>query len=208
MSDYNIKYFDTMDIIFEPTKKIFNAYKSLPNLEFEFRLGKKNGSMFDTNIGEEKFNKIKEALENYQEWEEKSEKTITSYFYNDYRYEINEITEETSTVKKKKISKNDFILPNECLDVRCSVSQEVPQPDFAIEEVQEVDFVRCKKRTSYIRKNLSIDLTIVTGDPEDMDDESDSSYEVELEMINPKDIRNENALYNLIYKIFCILKTL
>ena len=73
MSDYNIKYFDTtMDIIFEPTKKVFNAYKSLPNLEFEFRLGKKNGSMFDTNIGEEKFNKIKEALENYQEWEEKS----------------------------------------------------------------------------------------------------------------------------------------
>lgn len=194
-----------MNTIFQPIKQVFNAHKSLPNLEIEFRLGKKNGTMFDTNLGEEKFNKIREALENYHEWEEKSEKTITSYFYNDYRYEINELTEETSTIKKKKISKKDFILPDECLDVRCSISQEMPQPNF---EINEVDCVRCKKRTSYVRKNLSIDLTIVTGEPEDMDDETDSSYEVELEMINPKDIRNENALYNLIYKIFCILKTL
>ena len=194
-----------MENIFQSTKKFFNTSKSLPNLEIEFRLGKKNGNMFDTNIGEEKFNKIKEALENYQDWEEKEETSVSSYFSNEIRYEIDEITEETSTIKKKKISKNDFILQNECLDVRCSISQEIPQPNFVIEEV---DFVRYKKRISYIRKNLSIDLTIVTGDPEDMDDESDSSYEVELEIIDPKKIKNENALYNIIYKIFCILKTL
>lgn len=196
-----------MDTLFQNVKPLFNKSKSLPNLEVELRLGKKNRNMFDTNIGHEKFHKIKEALDNYKTWEEIKTTNTSSYFVKDLRYEINEDTDESKTIKKKKISKYDCVLKNEPLDVRFSMSQEIPQPEMDVENTT-VEYMRCKERTSYIRKNLSIDLTVVTGTPDDSDDESDTSYEIEFEIINPKLIQSDNTLYNIIYKIQCILKTL
>ncbi len=71
-----------------------------------------------------------------------------------------------------------------------------------------MDHVRHKTRTSFVRKNLSIDMTVVTGEPDDMDDEAEETYEVELEIINPKLITDDDRFYNLIYKIDCIMKLL
>ena len=196
-----------MDTLFQNVKPLFNKSKLLPNLEVELRLGKKNRNMFDTNVGRDKFSKIKEALDNYTLWEEVKQTNTSSYYVKDLRYEINEDTDETKTIKKKKLSKYDCVLKNESLDVRFSMSQEIPQPDLDVENVT-VEYMREKERTSYIRKNLSIDLTIVSGTPVDPDDESDTSYEVEFEIVNPTLVQSENNLYNIIYKIQCILKTL
>ena len=154
-----------------------------------------------------KFLKIKEALDNYTSWENVKQSNTSSYYVKDLRYEINEDTDETKTIKKKKISKYDCVLKNEPLDVRFSMSQEIPQPELDVDNVT-VEYMRQKERTSYIRKNLSIDLTIVSGTPDDPDDESDTSYEVEFEIVNPTLVQSENNLYNIIYKIQCILKTL
>jgi hypothetical protein len=71
-----------------------------------------------------------------------------------------------------------------------------------------MDFVRVKQRHSFVRKNLSIDLTIVTGDPDDIDNEELERYEVELEVLDVKNIRTYEQLYNLIYKVKCILNLL
>ena len=196
-----------MESLYNNAKFIFEQNKSLPNLEVELRLGKKNTSMFDTNIGEQKFLKIKQALDNFNDWEKVETSNISSYFLKNIRYNVNDDTDESETIMKKKIKHFDQVLPGQPLDVRFAVAQEIPQPEPDLDNI-EMDFMRCKSRTSYIRKNLSIDLTIVNGQPEDMDDESDNSYEVELEIIDPTKVTNDKTFYNIIYKVFCILKTL
>ena len=196
-----------MDEIFQVAKQHLKKFKSLPNLEIELRLGKKNGNIFDTNIGHEKYKKIKEALDNFKQWEDINTINTTSYFQKEIRYDYNEDTDEASAIIKKKHAKNDFILKDQPLDVRLSVAQEIPKPDFDAES-SVMEYVRNKSRTSYIRKNLSIDLTEVSGDPTDMDDECEISYEVEFEIIDISKIKTENEFYNIIYKVFCILKTL
>ena len=84
-----------MDTLFQNVKHLFNKSKLLPNLEVELRLGKKNRNMFDTNVGRDKFSKIKEALDNYTLWEEVKQTNTSSYYVKDLRYEINEDTDET-----------------------------------------------------------------------------------------------------------------
>ena len=196
-----------MDEIFRTTKSHLKNFKSLPNLEIELRLGKKCGNMFDTNLGYAKYKNIKEGLDNFNGWESVKKINTTSYFQNNIRYDYNEDTDEANAIIKKKHVKNDFVLHEQPLDIRLSVAQEIPQPDFDPDNVV-MEYVRKKSRTSYIRKNLSIDLTEVSADPEDMDDESDVSYELEFEIIDISKIKTENELYNIIYKVFCILKTL
>jgi hypothetical protein len=71
-----------------------------------------------------------------------------------------------------------------------------------------MDYVRCKKRVSFIRKNLSIDMTIVTGQPDDLDDEEEETYEIELEIIDPSKVQGDNQFFNIVYKIQCVLNTL
>lgn len=196
-----------MESLYNNTKSVFKRNQSLPNLEVELRLGKKSTTMFDTNIGEQKFTKIKQALDNFKDWEKVETSNISSYFLKNIRYNVNDDTDESETIAKKKIKHVDQILPGMPLDVRFAVAQEIPQPEPNLDEV-EMDFMRCKSRTSYIRKNVSIDMTIVNGQPEDMDDESDNSYEVEIEIIDPSLVKNDKMFYNIIYKVCCILKTL
>ena len=193
-----------MNSIFKTIKPEFFKHQSLPNLEIELRLGKKNGTMFDTNIGEEKFFKIKEALDNFKNWENIVESETSSYFSKGKRLDINEKTEESKTIIKKRIFKSDHILENEPLDVRCSIAIENPTDDFD----SEAEYMRNNKRTSYIRNNLSIDLTIISGDTEYMDDEEEKKYEIEFEIIDPSQVSSDSKLFNIIFKIQCILKTL
>ena len=193
-----------MDLLFSKIEKPFYSHQSLPNLEVELRLGKKNGNMFDTNIGEQKFMAIKNAMDNFKGWEQVKQSSTSSYFSNGKRCDYNDETEESSTIVKKKVVKIDHVLNNEPLDIRFAISQEIPTDEFD----DSAEYMRQKNRISYIRKNLSIDLTKVTGDCEDMDDESEDKYEVEMEIIDPKKVTSKKELYNIIYKIQCILKTL
>jgi hypothetical protein len=193
-----------MNNLFKKVETAFKQHQTLPNLEVELRLGKKNGTMFDTNIGEDKFNKIKTALENYSGWENVKKSTTSSYFLNDKRCDFDEESEESTTIIKNRLVKIDHILPHEFLDVRFAIAQEIPSDDLE----GDAEFVRHKSRVSYVRKNLSIDLTIVSGDSEDMDDESENKFEVEFEIIDPTKINSKTEFYNIIYKVQCILKTL
>ena len=54
---------------------------------------------------------------------------------------------------------------------------------------------------SFIRKNLSIDMTICDGEVEDMDAEDSKVYQVEFEIIDPKKVEDIDTLFKIIHKI-------
>lgn len=194
-----------MERIHQQVKPIFDQLKSKPNVEFEFRLGKKNTDMFDTNVGKETFEKLLEGLKKFSVWEKISQENTSVYYKGDTRMIINDDTDEMTCMKKTKIKKFDVVLEDQPYDVRFCVSNEIPVESS---EDEVMDYMRVKKRTSFVRKNLSIDLTVVTGQPDDLDDEADETYEVELEIIDPKKITSDNQLFNMIFKIQCLLNIL
>ena len=195
-----------MKDLFLKSKPLLDSHKSRKHVEFEMRLGKINNNMFDTNVGEKVFNKVLGALKVYKDWESVKETTSSVYYKGSNRMTINEDTEEVTTVKKQKLQVVDQYLKDRPFDVRFCVSEEVPIDDDMSEEV--MDHVRHKSRTSFLRKNLSIDMTVVSGDPDDLDDENEESYEIELEIVDPTKVNDNDTFYNLLYKVECLLKTI
>ena len=174
-------------------------------MEFELRLGKVNNKMFDTNVGKETFEKLTRALEKYTEWEEVKKVHQSVYYKGDTRVIVDEDTDETVCMKKTPMLKENLVLEGRPLDVRFALSTEMPVEQ---EDGDAMDSVRIKNRTSYIRKNLSIDMTVVTGQGDDPDDEEGERYEVELEIIDPLKVQSRDQLYNIIHKVHNILEVL
>ncbi len=181
--------------ITDKVSSVFEAHKNEEHIEVEIRLGKHNGSLFDTNVGKETFERVLKGLKKYDDWE--SVKTTTTDVYyddtNSVRISSDEDTGEQTMIQKIKVIKEDFKC--EPLDVRFSISREIPTIGQ-----YEMDRKRNKLRHSFVRKNLSIDMTISTGDTVDMDAEDASSYQIELEIVKPSDITSYNQLFNILHK--------
>jgi hypothetical protein len=179
----------------------FEALKTEENIEVELRLGKHNGSLFDTNIGKDTWERVLKGLKNYDGWE--STKYIESdVYYNDVnnvRITSNEDTGEQTMIQKISVVKEDFKC--EPLDVRVCIAREIP-----ISGEYEMDRKRTKMRHSFVRKNLSIDMTISSGDNVDMDSEEEASYQIELEIVKPGDVDSVYKLFNIINKVADMVK--
>jgi hypothetical protein len=182
--------------ITEKLLPVFESHKDEENIEVEIRLGKHNGSLFDTNVGKETFERILDGLKRYNGWE--NIKTTTSEnYYNDansIRITVNEDTGEQTMIQKINVVKEDFT--GEPLDVRFSVSREIPTWGE-----YPMDRKRTKTRYSFLRKNLSIDMTISSGDNVDMDSEEECSYQVELEIVKPQDVGTRDEFFNILHKV-------
>lgn len=175
---------------------LFDAHKNEEDIEVEIRLGKHNGSLFDTNVGEEAWSRILRGLKKYEGWE-RVEQTRADVYYNDsnnIRITVDEDKDTQVMIQKIAVVKRDFTC--DPLDVRFSISREIPTTGE-----YSMDRKRTKVRHSFVRKNLSIDMTISTGDHVDMDSEEEASYQIELEIIRPKDVDTRDALFNIIHKI-------
>ena len=194
-----------MDTLFKQVKPHFDRHRATPNVEFELRLGKVNNKMFDTNVGRETFERLTQALEKYTGWEDIKKTHNSVYYKDDTRVIVDEDTDESTCMKKTSRVKENLVLEGRPLDVRFAVSIETPLESA---DMDVMDSVRVKKRTSYIRKNLSIDMTRVTGQTDDPDDEEEERYEVELEIIDPKRVGSDDDLYNMIHKVHNILEVL
>jgi hypothetical protein len=181
--------------ITEHVLPLFDAYKNEENIEVEIRLGKHNGSLFDTNVGKEAWTRVLRGLKKYEGWE-RVEQTRADVYYNDSNNVRITVDEEDTQVMIQKIAvvKRDFT--RDPFDVRFSVSREIPTTGE-----YSMDRKRTKVRHSFVRKNLSIDMTISTGDHVDMDSEEEASYQIELEIIRPKDVDTKDTLFNIIHKI-------
>jgi len=114
---------------------------------------------------------------------------------------MTEGADDVKRVIKKRVEVQDFQM--DPFDVRLGVSTEVPYEETADEEV--FDETRQRIRHSFVRKNLSIDVSMVKGSPDDMDSEDVISYQIELEIIDPAAVKNENELHNILYKVFDIM---
>ena len=49
-------------------------------------------------------------------------------------------------------------------------------------------------------------MTIVSGNPADLDSEEENSYQVEFEIMDATKVRDMDMLYNIIYKVQDVLK--
>jgi len=179
----------------------FEALKAEENVEVEVRLGKHNGSLFDTNVGKETWERVLKGLKNYDGWES-TDYTESDVYYNDnsnVRITSNEDTGEQTMIQKISVVKEDF----KCdpLDVRVCIAREIPTSGE-----YEMDRKRTKMRHSFVRKNLSIDMTISSGDNVDMDSEEESSYQIELEIVKPGDVDSVYKLFNIINKVNDLVK--
>ena len=182
--------------ITEKLLPVFESHKDEENIEVEIRLGKHNGSLFDTNVGKETFERVLDGLKKYNGWE--NIKTTTSEnYYNDansIRISVNEDTGEQTMIQKINVVKEDFT--GEPLDMRFSVSREIPTWGE-----YPMDRKRTKTRYSFLRKNLSIDMTISSGDNVDMDSEEECSYQIELEIVKPQDVGTRDEFFNILHKV-------
>lgn len=186
---------DTKSIT-EKVKDLFELHKNEEHIEVEIRLGKHNGSLFDTNVGKETFERVLKGLKKYNGWES-AKTTTTDVYYDDtngIRISSDENTSEQVMVQKINVVKQDFKF--EPLDVRFSISREIPT--FG---QYDMDRKRSKLRHSFVRKNLSIDMTISSGDSVDKDSEDASSYQIELEINKPGDVTSHDQLFNILHKI-------
>ena len=192
-----------MNELFEKVSPIFSKFQNEKNIEFELRLGKINRGSFDTNVGKETFDKIFSALKKYQGWESVIHMSDVAYYQDNIRLVINDETEESTQVLKEKLVKIDNVLSGP-LDVRFAVARETPF------QKEDLEFTAARQRTreSFVRKNLSIDMTVVSGNPTDFDSEEEQSYQIEFEIIDPKLVKNQDTLYNIIHKVQDVLKIL
>jgi len=194
--------------IFEAIKNVIFANKDIPNTEIEMRLGKFNGEFFDTNVGQKNFDEILVGLEKFQGWENKKTETVEVFYYNEgaKRVTWDEDKGTKECISKQNIVKRDFKnFSQSPYDLRISISREIPA---SINETEEADRMIEKYRRSFIRKNLSIDMTIISGGITDMDDEDGKKFQIELEIIEPSKLLDEPQLFNIIQKVSDVLKIL
>ena len=174
---------------------IFEAHKNEGDIEVEIRLGKHNGSLFDTNVGKDVWKNVLKGLKKYDGWES-TKMTTSDVYYNDnnnVRITCDEDTGEQTMIQKIAVVKEDF--KREPLDVRFCVAREIPTSGE-----YEMDRKRTKTRHSFVRKNLSIDMTISSGDNADMDSEEEASYQIELEIVKPSDVDSIYKFQNILQK--------
>jgi len=180
----------------EKVLPIFEAHKNEGDIEVEIRLGKHNGSLFDTNVGKDVWKRVLMGLKKYDGWDS-TKMTTSEVYYNDannVRITVDEDSGEQTMIQKIAVVKEDF--KRDPLDVRFCVAREIPTSGE-----YEMDRKRTKTRHSFVRKNLSIDMTISSGDNADMDSEEEASYQIELEIVKPSDVDSIYKFQNILQKI-------
>jgi len=180
----------------EKVLPIFEAHKNEGDIEVEIRLGKHNGSLFDTNVGKDVWKRVLTGLKKYDGWDS-TKMTTSEVYYNDannVRITVDEDSGEQTMIQKIAVVKEDF--KRDPLDVRFCVAREIPTSGE-----YEMDRKRTKTRHSFVRKNLSIDMTISSGDNADMDSEEEASYQIELEIVKPSDVDSIYKFKNILQKI-------
>lgn len=193
-----------METVFEQFNPVVQKYLKRPNHEIEFRLGKVTRNRFDTNVGPDTYMKALRRLSKYTGWESvKVTNDVLYYGTNGRRATCNQETDEITRVIKKKVETKDFQLKDQPFDVRLGISEEKTyDPD---EEEEEFEKTKHRVRHSFVRKNLTIDVSMVRGDPDDMDAENADVYQIELEIQDPSSVESEVQLKNIMQKIFDVL---
>jgi hypothetical protein len=190
--------------LFAKWEPLIRQYAKRPNTEIEFRFGRPSGKGFDTNVGPAVFDKVSRALRKYDGWESTKHTNATVYYFEgNKRLTVDEETDEQVGHIKKRVLVDDFNMESAPFNVRLGISSEIP---FEYDGDETSTKQTTKERWSFVRKNLSIDMTIVKGTPDDKDSDEDTTYQIEMEIIDPSQISDDDNLFNLLHKIFDLVK--
>jgi len=190
--------------LFAKWEPLIQKHATNSNTEIEIRFGRRSGKGFDTNVGPAVFSKVMNSLEKYDGWESTKHTSATVYYFEgSKRLTVDEETDEQVGHIKKRVLVDDFSLDSVPFDVRLGVSTEEP---FEYDGEETSTRQTTKERWSFVRKNLSIDMTIVKGTPDDKDSDEDTTHQIELEIIDPKKISDKDELFKLLHKVFDLLK--
>lgn len=152
-------------------------------LELEFRLGVIQENRFDPVIPKAFFEKIKNKLDNSKCWKDTKIIDCIDKFHNGMR--LSEHEDGTKVcIKKEKIFTSDWNFKGTPFDVRICLSKEqrIPQSKF---RARKNLYIRKKKRFSYIYKNWSYDLSIITMENNGVEE---TKYEIELEIMDTNEM--------------------
>jgi len=182
--------------------KDLNTYKYIPFVEIELRLGTL-GKRFDPSVDTEYFNKIFNALNNYNKWVTVEKTIYVDYFFKDtttqktYRKsclldEYNNVLHYSLLLKENIYSKDQSV--KSCpFDVRLSIKQEISVKDTeTLLQLEEEDLVRKKYRHSFIMNDYRYDLTFVSEKNNNITKEK---YEIEIEFV----VNEENLKWSSEY---------
>jgi len=190
--------------LFDAWAPLIKKHKETSSAEIEIRFGRRGKSSFDTNVGKDTFDRVFQALMKAQCWEtSRHSKATVYYFAEGARLTVDEESDEQDGCVKQRVAVNDFEIENANYDVRLGISTETPW-EYDGEEVSSEQ--KDKERWSFVRKNLSIDMTVIKGTPDDKDSDDDTSYQIELEIIRPGEVETDIELFNILYKVFDIIK--
>ena len=191
--------------LFAKWEPLIRQHAKRPNTEIEFRFGRPSGKGFDTNVGSAVFDKVSRALRKYDGWESTKHTNATVYYFEgNKRLAVDEETDEQVGHIKKRVLVDDFNMESAPFNVRLGISSEI---SFEYDGDETSTKQTTKERWSFVRKNLSIDMTIVKGTPDDKDSDEDTTYQIEMEIIDPSQISgDEDELFNLLHKIFDLMK--
>lgn len=168
------------------------------NTEVEVRLGKINYGIFDTNIGEQNFEKIIKALKKFKDWDKVLETQDEVYYWANGIRCVYDGTKSVYEHKRPIVKKNMSMTP---LDIRLGISQEIPCESVDDDAIRSV----ARRRMSFFRKNVRIDCTVVTGGSDDKDCEDDTRFQVELEFL---DLSTDQLIFSALHKVKNVLEIL
>lgn len=179
------------------------------HIEIEFRLGKKNGNVFDTNVGKKVYEDALHSLKQYKGWENVSERRQTVYYGSrkGLRVVYNEDTDEQDCTTKHRAAVLDQVLEGWPVDLRIAASIEIP----TVYDQDKDKFLETKSRlrTSFIRKGLVIDVSEISrANTQDKDQENLVEYQIEFEILDPVNLESDNVTFNHYHKVFDLLKCL
>ena len=186
---------------------VIKFYKLTPHVEVELRLGNiqlgSRGSRFETDVGMESYERAVRGFDKYEGWDQVIKKTVEVFYEGNKRLTEDE-DENQETVIKNKIKNIDHKFENRKFDVRLGISTEIPCPPQDGDDELSYDRTVMKDRISYIRKDVSIDVTRISGDFPDQDDEEDTKYQIEVELLNI-DKKTDREIISALMKVNNIL---
>lgn len=189
----------------ENVLRVIRQHQDKNYVEIEFRLGRKNANYFDTNVGKKAHDQALASLHKYKEWESVSTKTEVIYYgqRKGLRIVYDETSDLQTCVTKHSVFKDDYVLAEQPFDVRIAVNIEIPSTYN--NERDSFPTTKKRTRTSFVRKGLSIDVSEFASNGEDLDEESQTQYQIEFEILNPTEL-DEHKAYNHYNKVFDLLK--
>lgn len=170
-------------------------YRDKEYIEIELRIGKINHNIFDTNVGKNVFEQVLGGLRSFKAWEKVLEIEDEVYYWNSG---VRCVYNGDCVYQRKNKIVNKNLKLDRPFDVRLGIAQEFPADVPSDDANKSVT----RKRWSFFRKNVRIDLTKVSGPPEDKDSESDTSYQIELEILSAK---TDQEIFSALHKVYDVL---